>query len=216
MKSLIKRILNEIASVNRLILLDIDDTIVEPANISIKRKLPSDEEEIILSPKEYAKEKVTPSKVKYYDYDEFRDPEKVKQSIIGGTPLIVNLQYMDELIKQGYKIGFLTARSQENAVFEGLKEFLMYKDPITGELVSIGDKLDRELVFAINDSGRVSELKSTTDYDKKAEVILSLLDDFDQVIFVDDDLKNVKAVKELKMGLPKDKANKLFAMPSKK
>ena len=42
-----------------------------------------------------------------------------------------------------------------------------------------------------------------------------LLDEFDEVIFLDDDNKNLKAIRQLKANLERSKANKLFIMKAK-
>ena len=90
----------------------------------------------------------------------------------------------------------------------------MYRDK-QGRLVPIGDKLDRNLVYAINDSVTASRLTAIADFDKKAEIINELLDVYDEIIFLDDDIKNLKAVKRLKSTLESNKANKLFVMKAK-
>ena len=41
-----KKTLSEIASLNRLILLDVDDTLLSPQDIYIYRQLPTDDEEV--------------------------------------------------------------------------------------------------------------------------------------------------------------------------
>ena len=72
---------------------------------------------------------------------------------------------MDDYLKLGHQIAILTARSNEQVVFDGLKQWLMYKDR-KGNLIPIGDRLNRENVFAVNDTNRMSTLESETDYEK--------------------------------------------------
>ena len=84
-----------------------------------------------------------------------------------------------------------------------------------GRLVPIGDRLDRNLVYAVNDTVTSSKLAAVADFDKKAEIINMLLDEYDEIIFLDDDIKNLKAVKRLKSTLESSKANKLFVMKAK-
>jgi hypothetical protein len=90
----------------------------------------------------------------------------------------------------------------------------MYKDS-KGNLVPIGDRLSRENVYAINDVDRVKTLESETDYEKKAEVVEKLLTSYDEIVFIDDDMKNVKAMRLLKRDLPEELASKLFVMHAK-
>ena len=42
--------LHELAKTNRLILLDVDDTLLKPTGVYIYRNLPSDTEEVALTP----------------------------------------------------------------------------------------------------------------------------------------------------------------------
>ena len=206
-------ILKELANLNKLVLLDLDDTVVEASEVYIYRQFPG-EEEVALTPAEYRNEKVTDDTKQYYDYRDFSDPTTSTDSIKKGTPIVPNLNVMDEFINRGYKIGILTARGHEDGIYETLREWLMYRDK-EGRLVPIGDRLDRNLVYAINDPKTSSQLTAIADFDKKAEVIDSLLDQYDEIIFLDDDIKNLKAVKRLKSRLEANKANKLFVMKAK-
>ena len=142
------------------------------------------------------------------------DPVKTQQSIEKAEPIVANLSVMDDYLKLGHQIAILTARSNEDVVFDGLKQFLIYKDS-KGNLVPIGVRLSRENVYAINDVDRVKTLESQTDYEKKAEVVEKLLEKYDEIVFIDDDMKNVKAMRLLKRDLPVELAKKLFVMHAK-
>ena len=207
----IKSILSELANVNKLILLDLDDTLVEAAEIFIYKQLPNGEE-IRLTPSEYADEDVEGEDT-IYDYRDFNNPKTVKKSIKKGEPIVPNLEIMDELLKKGYDIGILTARGTEDIIYNTLREWLMIRDT-NGELIPIGDKLSRENVFAVNDP-KYTELEKYTDYQKKSIVVNGLLDDYDEIIFIDDDNKNLKEMHRLKQALNTLKANKLFIMKAK-
>ena len=219
MKNLIRQILkeytnqqlNELAKTNRLILLDVDDTLLKPTGVYIYRNLPSDPQEVALTPYEYGLESVTPETKKYYDYRDFIDPRKTQMSIEKAEPIVANLSVMDDYLKMGHQIGILTARANEDIVYNGLKNFLTYRDS-KGNLVPIGDRLSRENVYAINDTNRAKTLESETDYGKKAEVVEKLLNRYDEIVFIDDDMKNIKQMKLLKRDLPEYLANKLFVM----
>ena len=187
-----------------IILLDVDDTLLQARDIYIWRKRPEDKSEVRLTPQEYADEKVAPGEKKYYSYREFRDAEKVKNSIIKGLPYINNLKIMDEFINGGYVIGILTARGMEDVVYQALSEFLKYRGP-DGNLRPV--KLNRKLVFAVNDDFKV--YIGRTDYEKKKNVIRKIKDHFDYVYFLDDDIKNIKEVKSLKKELSPEDARKI-------
>ena len=131
MKSLIIYINEKIKdlpdSVKGLIVFDIDDTIlkVDPSKISIYKKEPG-KQEVSLSTDEFAKDPDAgdPDKRDWFDYRDFRDPVKVYNSIISGTPLIKNLKIMDDYIQAGYDFCFLTARSCEDTVKKAITDLL--------------------------------------------------------------------------------------------
>jgi len=177
-----------------LLLLDVDDTLLKANNIFIYRKLPSDKKEVKLTPEQYSKEKVTSETKKYYDYRDFRNADKVARSITTGIPIVSNLKIMDNYINNGWKIGILTARGMEDLIFKSLKQWLKFKNK-KGKLEDIGNRLIRDLVSAIGDDTK--HYQGKTDFDKKANVIKRLAKQYDRIVFVDDDKKNIEAVKNL-------------------
>jgi len=187
-----------------ILLLDIDDTLLKAKNIFIWRKLPTDKKEVRLTPDEYKQENVTAETKPLYDMREFRDAKKVRASIKAGIPYINNLKAMDDFINGGFVIGILTARGMEDIVYDAITEFLKYRDK-NGILKPV--EIPRSLMFAVNDDNR--KYKGVTDFDKKAEVIRKVQAHFDYVYFMDDDLKNIKAIKGLKRTLPKETADKI-------
>ena len=199
------KLLNEELGIKNLLLLDIDDTILKANNIFVYKKT-EDGKKIALTPEEYSKEKVTKENKHMYDYSEFRDPSKVSKSIETGTPLVNNLKVMDKYIQNGYSIGILTARSEEDVIFKAISKFLKFRD-FKGELKKLGPRLQRSLVFAINDEKKKHE--GTTDYEKKAWVIFSLAKKYDNIVFLDDDMKNINSVNELKKSLKEKGEQKL-------
>jgi len=182
---------------NKLLLLDIDDTIVKAKNIYIYKNVNG--KEIKLTPEEYAKEDTNSKNANTYDFREFKDAERVSNSIKTGSPIISVLKYMDRMISKGYDVGILTARGMEDTIRDTLKGWLMYKR--RGELRNIGSKLKE--VFAIND--QIKSYDGATDFEKKANVIKNLSKQYDKIIFVDDDMKNINAVKKLNIDNVKSK-----------
>ena len=180
-----------------IIVCDLDDTLFTAQNIFIHKLLP-DGKVIKLTPDEYAKDPDKKNKTSgiKYSYEEFRDPEKVKNSIVTGIPIIKNLKIMDSYIKAGYQIAILTARGLEDVVYKSLSKFLMFRDA-DGELKTVKDILARNMVNAISDETKV--YKGTTDFEKKANVIKDLATKYDYVRFLDDDEKNLAAVKGLNL-----------------
>ena len=184
-------------SVSGIIVFDIDDTIlkVDSSLIRIYKNIPG-ENEISLTTDEFAQDPdaADPNKKKWFDYRDFRDPVKVYNSIISGTPLIKNLKIMDDYIKAGYDFCFLTARGCEEMVTKALKDFLRFKDD-KGALHELGDTFKETFSHAVNDE--IKKYPGESDAEKKANVLIDLCKKYDKVVFVDDDTKNVRAAKDL-------------------
>ena len=202
MKSLYTYIIESIKklpkSVSGIIVFDIDDTLlkVNPDIIKIYKTVPG-ETEISLTTEQFAKDPdaADPNKSSWFDLRDFRDPIKVYNSIITGTPLIRNLKIMDSYIEAGYDFCFLTARSCEDTVKKALNDFLKVKDSDTGELKALGDIFKKTLSHAVNDEYKTYPGK--TDAEKKGNVLISLCKKYDKVVFVDDDTKNIRAARGL-------------------
>lgn len=186
-------------SIKGLIVFDIDDTLlrVKKGSMNVYKKEPG-KKEVMLSTDEFAKDPDAsdPSKRDWFDYRDFRDPLKVYNSIIEGTPLIRNLKIMDDYIKAGYDFCFLTARSCEDIIKKALDTFLLHRDD-TGALRSLGDKFKKTLSHAINDDSK--GYTGGSDSEKKANILKKLCKQYDKVVFVDDDRKNVSAARDLKL-----------------
>lgn len=178
-----------------ILFLDIDDTLLTAQNIFIHRTKDHPKGAAKLTPEQYAGETVTPETKAFYDYKEFRDPAIVLKSIKSGIPIVNNLKMMDAHIKNDWKIGLLTARGLEDVIFKAVKSFLKFKDT-DGKLKPIGNHLQRQYVHAINDG--IKGYPGKTDFEKKAKVLQKYRSDGWVVKFLDDDDKNIKAVRGLK------------------
>ena len=187
-------------SVKGLIVFDIDDTIlkVDSSLMGVYKKEPGKPEKR-LTTDEFAKDPDAgdPSKKSWFDYRDFQDPVKVYNSIISGTPLIKNLKIMDDYIKAGYDFCFLTARACEETIKKAIKEFLKFRDE-DGALKELGNSFKETFSHAINDTEKKYPGKS--DADKKAIVLTKLCKQYDRVVFVDDDHKNVSAARNLNIS----------------
>ena len=184
-------------SVKGLIVFDIDDTIlkVDPALMKVYKKEP-EKQEIGLTTDEFAKDPDAEdlSKKDWFDYRDFQDPVKVYNSIISGTPLIKNLKIMDDYIKAGYDFCFLTARGCEETIKKAIGDFLKFRDK-DGALKELGDSFKKTFSHAVNDE--IKKYPGNTDAEKKANVLTKLCKEYDRVVFVDDDKKNVNAARDL-------------------
>ena len=201
MKSLIIYINEKIKdlpdSVKGLIVFDIDDTIlkVDPALMKVYKKEPG-KPEIALTTEEFAKDPDAEDQDKrsWFDYRDFRDPVKVYNSIITGTPLIKNLKIMDDYIKAGYDFCFLTARGCEDVIKKAIGDFLKFRDE-DGALKELGNSFKKTFSHAVNDE--IKKYPGKNDAEKKGNVLTKLCKEYDRVVFVDDDKKNVSAARNL-------------------
>ncbi len=178
------------------LLLDIDDSILtaDPSVIGIWKNKPG-EKPVRLTPDEFAKDPDAEHE-EWYDYKEFRDPEKVYQSIVRGTPILRNLRLMDAHVRANWDIGFLTARGLQDVVDSALRAFLKTRTK-DGKLIPIGDKLKKDISAGVNDVSWDGIPAKTPE--RKAMVLKDICNKYDKVKFVDDDIKNINFVKSLKL-----------------
>jgi len=179
-----------------IIIADIDDTLIKssPDDIGIWKM--KDGEETRLTTEEFAED---PDKGKpgiTYDYWEFEDPKRVRDSIMNGTPLIRNLEIIDDYLDNGYDFVFLTARGCEDVIKDVMADFMKYRSK-DGELKELGDKFKRSLSYAVNDEKYCEIFDGLKDFERKASVIKHIARMYDDVIFIDDDDRNLEAVKNL-------------------
>ena len=203
MKSLNRYILEKIQTlphgVKGIVVFDIDDTLlkVDPDAIKIYKKDPVTKKEIPLTTSEFAMDPDAKDHHDWFDYRDFNDPKKVYDSIMSATPMLKNLKLMDAYIRAGYKFCFLTARGCEDTIKTALKEFLRYKDN-EGNLRELENVFIEKYSYAINDEYKTYPGKN--DPEKKANVLRELCKEFDSVIFVDDDPKNVQSARALHLA----------------
>lgn len=203
MKSLSQYIMEAIRKLSPnttgIIVFDIDDTLlkVDSKKIAVYKRVPGQPKEIRLSTEDFAKDPdaADPSKRSWFDYREFNDPQKIYDSIMSATPLVKNLKIMDSYIHAGYDFCFLTARSCEEVIKQALDDFLMVRNRETQQLSKLGSVFKKSLSSAINDESK--HYRGQTDADKKSKVLAKLCKKYDRVVFVDDDIKNVKAARDL-------------------
>ena len=179
------------------ILFDIDDCLLQADSkaIGIWKEKPG-EQPIRLSTEQYAKDPDAATHKDWFSYKEFRDPEKVYASIVGGTPLLRQMRLLDAHVKANYDIAFLTARGLQDVVDAALRAFLKVKDD-NGKLSPIGDKLKSEISAAVNDE--IKAYPGANDPEKKGMVIKNICQKYDKVKFVDDDRKNLNFVRSMRL-----------------
>jgi FMN phosphatase YigB (HAD superfamily) len=182
--------------ISGVIVFDIDDTLlkVDKSMVCVYKQTPNGK--IKISTEEFAKDPDAgdASKKHLFDLSDFRDPKKVYSSIINGTPIIKNLKIMDSYINAGYDFCFLTARGAEDVVKQALDDFLKVKCE-DGTLRKLGNIFKKTISHAVNDEYK--KYPGKTDAEKKANVLLKLCKDYDKVVFVDDDDKNLELATSL-------------------
>ena len=181
-----------------IIVFDIDDTLLKSNSSIIKvyKTDPKTGKRTALTTDEFAKDPDAAQHEDWFDYSDFRDEAKVYRSIVEGTPIVRNLRILDAYITAGYHFCFLTARSCEETIKHAMREFIRYKDE-SGHLKELEDKFKENMSAAIND--KYKDYPGSTTPEKKANVLRKLCKEYDKVIFVDDDIKNVNLAKSLKM-----------------
>lgn len=178
-----------------IIVFDIDDTLLK-VDGSLMRvyKCKPGEPEIALSTNEYAKDPDAENHREWFDYRDFKDEQKVYQSIITGSPMVKNLKILNAYVNAGYDFCFLTARGCEKVIKDALDKFLSISTR-KGVMDNIGNAYKKALSHAVNDSYK--KYKGENDCDKKANVLKELCKKYTNVVFVDDDKKNIYAARAL-------------------
>lgn len=182
-----------------IVVFDIDDTLIKADSSIIKViKHPNGDlsKTEYLSSEEFAKDPDVVNHKEWFDFSEFRNPDKVMKSIINGTPLLKNLRILDAYINAGYEFCFLTARGCEDVIKYAIQTVIKFKDS-NGVLQDIKPHFNKKYSAAIND--QLKGYKGSNDPEKKANVLRKLCRTFDIVVFVDDDKKNIDSAKSLKL-----------------
>jgi acid phosphatase class B len=194
----IKESIKKLNGKTGIIVFDIDDTLlkVQLGSMYIYKHIPGSDKEIKLSTEEFAKDldAQDPNKRSWFDYRDFRDEQNVYNSIVNGTPMIKNLKIMDAYLNAGYDFCFLTARGCEDVVKRAIGDFVKRRNE-GGALEQLGNEYKKTLSHAVNDYTK--NYQGKTDSDKKANVLKQLCRKYDMVVFVDDDIKNVRKAREL-------------------
>jgi len=179
-----------------IVVSDLDDTLISAKVEDIAIIKHKDGKTERLSTDEFAKDKDKGKEGVEYDFSEFDDPKRIRDSIINGTPLLRNLNIIDNYLNKGYDFAFLTARGSEDIIKDVMSDFMKYKDE-SGHLNHLGDKFNKALSFACRDEKYCEILDGLKDFEKKAKILKIISDMYSEVVFLDDDLRNLTAAKNL-------------------
>ena len=199
LKQYIQEAIKRIPRNSGIIVFDIDDTLLKANPDVIKVYKTVDGKRITLTTEQYAKDPDAGKHPKMFSFEDFHNPVKVYNSIISGTPLIKNLRIMEEYVKAGYDFCFLTARGAEETIKKAIKEFLKtnHTKKYPKALDELEDAFKETFSHAINDAYK--KYPGGTDAEKKANVLKDLCKEYEKVVFVDDDKKNVRAARGLEL-----------------
>jgi len=190
-------------SSNSIVVLDVDDTIIHSA-----AKIRVKEHDVwkTLSTDQFAKQRGSISKDAKYDFSDFRDFQKIYDTITHGKIIKNILKIIDDAVNNNVKIGILTARAKPYAILVALKTILRYRDSKTNELKPIPrDLFRKKFVFAVGEPSTRKLVGRTMDgsenpEDVKALVLQKVFGDkygFGDIKFYDDDKSNISAVNKL-------------------
>lgn len=178
-----------------IVVFDIDDTLFKTQSTIFKVHDDTGDIETLTSD-EYAVDKDIKGDNVHYDFSEFDNPVSIEKSLKNGKPLIRNLKIMDKYANMGYEIAFLTARSQEDVIYNCLRDIVKVRNT-DGDLQPILNRLSKEMSTAVNDIKYDRVFNELTASERKAKVLKYMCMMYDKVIFVDDDLANIKAARSL-------------------
>jgi len=180
----------------KILLCDIDDTLLQSDVNDIGIIKHKDGKTSRLSTEEFAKDVDKGKPGIKYDISEFSDPVKVRKSILDGTPLLKNLKLVDNYLDKGYDFCFLTARSCEDVIKEVMGSFMKWYSE-DGEIKELGDRYKKGLSYAISDEKYCEVFDGLGHPERKAKVIKMISDMYDEVVFMDDDVNNVRFAQNL-------------------
>lgn len=183
-----------ISGTNNIIVFDIDDTLLK-TNSSVLKIYPDGKTEVLDSD-QYAKDPDADNPDVQWDFSKFNDPDSIYNVMVTGRPLIRNLRVMDRYAAEGYTIAFLTARGQEDAIYKALLDVIKIRNR-DGSFSPLEKKLSRNASTAVNDKKYDDVFAGLNTPERKATVLEDLCSQYDNVIFVDDDRKNLKAARQL-------------------
>lgn len=173
---------------SKIVLFDIDDTLLTAKNIFIYKKILHDKEHA-LTTYQYGKEYI---KNNIYDFRDFNCIKKSIYSIKNAEPIDFTINLLNLYHKENNSdIGFITARSFENethyTLSKWLKRYSKSKD-IT---------IKRNFFHAISDIN--NNYPGITISDKKANIIKNYSYKYNSVLFIDDDIKNINKILDLNL-----------------
>ena len=183
---------------NNIIFLDIDNTLLIPQNIFIYSN------NISYTPEEYAKLNIKQEDKINYDYSDFRDHDIIKNSILTSIPLEDNLKDIDNFVAEGFELGILTARGQENLIARIIPKWLKRK------VKNKFPRIKRDNIHGISD--QYIKYEGKTDGEKKLNVLIKHVESgkYDNVFLIDDNIYTIETIRKYNKKVRKNKRIQLI------
>jgi len=185
---------------DKIIVFDIDNTLLTAHDIFIYLRDPENKRDINkLTPEQYdgmtkEQKKNSTKNGETWDFREFRDPNKIYNSIIYGKGKLPVLKMLDRHVKAGWHVGIVTARGAEDSVKQAIRDWLRAK--VGDKLVAV-PKLHHENIHAINDDKK-REAGIYKGYNKNPQ-LERFLSKYKVVKFVDDSHEHLANAKKIKV-----------------
>lgn len=167
--------INEKMTTDKILIFDLDDTIVvSAAKIIVYDKKKGERYE--LTPEEFNDYEKNPNHV--LDFEQFKSLEIMK----AGKMIDKYFNVLKKNYKKGIAIGVIAARDDQNMIYEWLR-------------YHVGFHIKREFIWAVNDP--IHGLTGTIQERKKDAMRYFVEQGYIDITFFDDDKHNIKLIKEL-------------------
>lgn len=180
--------MNIMMNYSQILFLDIDDTLLTANNIFIyfKENL-SDNNFIKLTPNEYKKYALKYPKY-HFDFCDFDNPIIISESIMKSTPILHNLEIVKEHIKNGWELGILTARGEEETIKKIIPLWLKKQ-------LKIDFNLKEENIYAVGD--RNIKYSGTDDPNRKLNILIKYwkISQYQRIKLIDDNESTINLIK---------------------
>ena len=168
----------------KILFLDIDDTLLITNYLNLFITINGVKKKI--STHEYSNLTLTDLKGSI-NYEDFDNSEKIKNSFDNCTPLYKNLKIIDDYVKNGWELGVLTARGEENTIRLIMKNWL--KKYLKNDF-----KLEIKNIYAVGDKNIKYNGKNSSM--KKINILKKYLIYYNRVCLIDDSDKTINSIKK--------------------
>ena len=172
----------------KIFFLDIDDTLLIANNIFIYFKKNLSKNKILkLTPNEYKKYALEYPK-EHFDFSDFDNPNIIKDSIIKSKPILHNLEIVKKHIRDGWDLGILTARGEEETIKIILPIWLK-------KHLKIDFNLDQDDIYAVGD--RIKKYSGENDSDRKLRILIKYFkfSKYNKIKLIDDNKSTIDLIK---------------------